>query len=253
MIQKQPPKFGLRRGGPFYVLLIVGVCTTLGTGVLAARLIWEMTCLTWEYGPQMVGFSLAHTYGIVLFLFPLAHIIWLVIALVVLLVRKIRGRASEWPILALTAAGLLALAALFLPQGMLNRVFVARLAASSHAAEFLVYAGADGDLSQLRALLNRGVALEATNHDGATALLIAARCGKLEMVRFLIDKGANVNVIDLYGDSPLHAAREAHQGPVADLLTAKGAKDLAGDAAQRQRASQQIVERDIEQQNTHTR
>lgn len=31
-----------------------------GTALLSARLVYEQTYLTWKYGPQMVGFSVAH-------------------------------------------------------------------------------------------------------------------------------------------------------------------------------------------------
>jgi hypothetical protein len=44
-------------------LRISGVLVFMGSAILAARLIWEQTVWTWERGPQMVGFSLAHGPG----------------------------------------------------------------------------------------------------------------------------------------------------------------------------------------------
>jgi hypothetical protein len=51
-------------------VLILGICAILGSAMLAGRLIWEMTLLTWERGPQMIGFTLAHGAGVLLFFAP---------------------------------------------------------------------------------------------------------------------------------------------------------------------------------------
>lgn len=39
-------------------------CTVPGTWILALRLVWEATVLTAREGPQMVGFALVHSSGI---------------------------------------------------------------------------------------------------------------------------------------------------------------------------------------------
>src|SRR5580704_14200389 len=51
-------------------LLVLGVIPLIGTALLAGRLIWEQTVWTWERGPQMVGFSLAHGSSAVLLFAP---------------------------------------------------------------------------------------------------------------------------------------------------------------------------------------
>ena len=40
---------------------LCGACTLPGTYVVALRLAWEATYLTGRQGPQMLGFSLAHS------------------------------------------------------------------------------------------------------------------------------------------------------------------------------------------------
>ena len=35
--------------------------------LFALDMVWENTLLSWERGPQMIGFSLLHTVGIILF------------------------------------------------------------------------------------------------------------------------------------------------------------------------------------------
>src|SRR6202023_2578801 len=49
----------------------LGFLSMLGSAVLAARLIWEMTVLSWERGVQMVGFALVHSSNAWLLLCPL--------------------------------------------------------------------------------------------------------------------------------------------------------------------------------------
>ena len=67
---------------------------------------------------------------------------------------------------------------------------------------------------------------------------------------YLIGKGADVNAVNLYGDSPLERASANHRMDVVQVLSEHGGKDLKGDAEQRDRASKEIVHRDIEEMNS---
>jgi uncharacterized protein len=64
---------------------------------------------------------------------------------------------------------------------------------------------------------------------GMTALLFAAREGRLEAARLLIDAGADVNVSDANGIGPLLMAISNRHTPVAALLLARGANPNAAD------------------------
>ena len=112
------------------MMLAVGFVLMLGSVILAGRLIWEMTSLTWQYGPQMIGFSLAHGPGALLFLFPLALFVWLLASACTVIVWKAKRkvvRNRSW--IALGSA-VLALGLLSLPQGFWNVIFVGKMAAS---------------------------------------------------------------------------------------------------------------------------
>lgn len=79
--------------------------------------------------------------------------------------------------------------------------------------------------SQLRttqALLNaHGVNTDTQNHNGTTALYMAAALGEDDVVKAFIQKGANVNVIANYGWTPLMvAAGRGHLTIVQALLSA---------------------------------
>src|SRR5580700_7517676 len=57
-------------------LSILGGIVFIGSAILAGRLTWEQTVWTWERGPQMVGFSLAHGPAAILLLVPFLLVLW---------------------------------------------------------------------------------------------------------------------------------------------------------------------------------
>lgn len=56
-----------------------------------------------------------------------------------------------------------------------------------------------------------------------TPLHIAAEWGPLEIVQFLLDKGANVNAKSTQGNTPLHYAAKQNEAAIAQLLLERGA------------------------------
>ena len=50
---------GIRTKRPSMALVATGVPAVLFTAILAGRMLWEETFLTFQQGPQMLGFSLA--------------------------------------------------------------------------------------------------------------------------------------------------------------------------------------------------
>ena len=107
-------------------------------------------------------------------------------------------------------------------------------------------AGAEGRLEILRLTLLHGADLKSTNRYGGTALIPACERGHVnklgwtglleaillsdggprhqEIVRLLIDAGADVNLADADGVSPLAHARQRGQGGIERLLLAAGAQ-----------------------------
>lgn len=93
----------------------------------------------------------------------------------------------------------------------------------------LLYAANRNDVPLARALLARGMPIDARAIDGSTALMIAAASGHLEMLRLLIDRGANVTLADDHGDTALMAAVRAGSLDSANVLLAAGADVDASD------------------------
>ena len=54
-----------------------------------------------------------------------------------------------------------------------------------------------GNVTKMMELVKaKVITLEAKNSDGDTAVIVAARHGQLEMLRFLVKNGANINILD---------------------------------------------------------
>lgn len=82
-----------------------------------------------------------------------------------------------------------------------------------------------GDVAKVKALLDKGVSANAKSDYGQTPLFFACDRGNLEMVRLLIDHGADVNVEDtFYHASPLSWAAQKDRVEVVKLLLDHGAK-----------------------------
>lgn len=84
-------------------------------------------------------------------------------------------------------------------------------------------AAAAGDLDEVRSLLEAGIDKNARDHDGITALHLAAKFGRSDVVRFLVESGVDANVRDRLKMTPLHEAAGAGQLETCRLLLEKGA------------------------------
>ena len=62
-------------------------------------------------------------------------------------------------------------------------------------ASALQIASAKGDDQLVKLLLEKGAQLDVQRYDGYTALMDACECGSIENVKLLLDKGANVDVM----------------------------------------------------------
>jgi ankyrin repeat protein len=69
-------------------------------------------------------------------------------------------------------------------------------------------ASSRGDIEMVKRYLRQGQKVDARHSYGRTALFLAAEMGLAEMVRTLLEAGANPNAVDtgMYQDTPLHRA-----------------------------------------------
>src|ERR1044071_7845592 len=105
---------------------------------------------------------------------------------------------------------------------------VAALAQSSNEDFFA--AARKGDVAAVKAFLDKGVDVNTKTRYGATALSYACDKGHTEVVRLLLERGADPNVKDsFYGATPMSWAAPKGHVEIVKLLIEKGAKEK-GDA-----------------------
>ena len=89
----------------------------------------------------------------------------------------------------------------------------------------LMAATRKGDLAKVKALLDKGVSPNAKSEYGQTPLFFACDRGYLEIVKLLVDRGADVNVEDtFYHASPMSWAAQKNRIEIVKLLLDHGAK-----------------------------
>jgi hypothetical protein len=218
------------------IMWILGALPICGSAALAAELVLEQTVWTWQRGPQVIFFSLIHTNGIVLFLFPLLLLPWVVVLGFYVAHSLTKKRAIMKHVWLMLGVPLLIFVVLSLPYSFWQKLFVNRLATGPYAGEFLTDAAASGDLGLVKAFISHGFPVDGTNRDGRTALHAAAEGNSIKVLQFLVSRGANLNAIDRSGDSPLEVAAWDGRNEAANFLAAQGAKRIRGDQAQREKA-----------------
>ncbi len=98
----------------------------------------------------------------------------------------------------------------------------------------LIRAAETGLVPMARTLVEAGAPVDGLCHcdGGETPLWAAAIAGKTEMVRYLLEKGADPNAAAFQGATPLHVAVQRHRHEVVPLLLAAGGdagrKDAGG-------------------------
>lgn len=76
--------------------------------------------------------------------------------------------------------------------------------------EKLLIAARDGDLKQIKPLVEEGANAQAANEQGATSLHAAALNGHRDVVAFLLRRGAPVNHTTSVGSTPLYIAAQSN-------------------------------------------
>jgi len=91
------------------------------------------------------------------------------------------------------------------------------------ATRSLHQAVVDGDIDQVNLLISKGADVNMQNRMGWTPLHTAVQNRRQAIVELLTTKGADVNAKDKRGQTPLHVAVNLGQKEVVELLIAKGA------------------------------
>ncbi|MFH2142491.1 MAG: ankyrin repeat domain-containing protein [Bacteroidota bacterium] len=97
--------------------------------------------------------------------------------------------------------------------------------------KFITYA-AKGDIEKVENFVKKVVNIDVKNKGRWTALAYASKYGHIEVVMFLIDQGAEVNLTVNTGSTPFQIAVQHNQMEIANYLITKDAdvnhKDITG-------------------------
>jgi hypothetical protein len=106
-------------------------------------------------------------------------------------------------------------------------IFATAIALSAAIDDDLLEAARKGDLASVKALVGKGAAIETKTLYGQTPLYLAAMSGHGDVVAFLLDKGASVDVRDTFYKAPmLGFVLQRKHFAVAKMLIVKGAGSL---------------------------
>ena len=204
---------------------ITGICLLAGALPLALRLVWEMTWLTWHDGPQMVGFSMAHVFPLVLLVGAAAWLglaIW-IFAAVIMCFRK---RTIGWADALLLGLSIFTCASTFIPQPAWSTATEFVLGLSPQAPNLLIEAARQGQVARVQYLLTRGVSPNPISGN-CSPLAAAASSKSQETVRLLLDHHADPNGV--CGSPALMNAIEKDNLAAVRLLVSAGAKTSVRD------------------------
>jgi hypothetical protein len=91
----------------------------------------------------------------------------------------------------------------------------------------MIMAAGRGDFSSVRSFVADGVPFDAINEEGVSALMRAANKNQMMIVQWLLDRGANVNRTDVYGESPVTCAAMGCHPEMVEFLSPMSDKKLA--------------------------
>jgi len=95
-----------------------------------------------------------------------------------------------------------------------------------HRFTLLHHMAASGELAKARLLVDHGATIDAIDEEyRSTPLGVAARCGRIDLVEFLLDRGADPALAAAPWATPLAWARRKGHARIAELLRARGAED----------------------------
>lgn len=84
----------------------------------------------------------------------------------------------------------------------------------------LLQAAKEGNIEQVRSIVEGGADLNVRDNDGNTPLHLAAKEGKLDVTKYLIERGVRFNTINGYKNTPLKLAEQNNHEDIKNILTA---------------------------------
>jgi len=94
-----------------------------------------------------------------------------------------------------------------------------RMMVESNLTFELIWAASMGDLTEVRRSIALGADINKGDYDNRTALHLAAAEGQVDIVKYLINKGADINIKDRWHLKPIDDAKANNHDSVVEILT----------------------------------
>jgi Ankyrin repeats (3 copies) len=214
------------------IMTDIGVVLISATAVFTARAVCEQTLVTWGRGAQSVGFSQPHSIvdliGLLCVLLTLA---WAFAVIVLAASEKSRLSATELTLMAVLAVSCGVRAVPYQEWQLLT----VRLHGTTHVPKkWVVSAAANGEVRVLDYLLTHGVDVNTRTQRGESLLGAAAAAGQMDAARMLIARGANLDSrTDVTLETPLTEAAQMNHTDMVRLLLEHGANPGVTDVLDR--------------------
>jgi Ankyrin repeats (3 copies) len=210
----------------------VGVVLVSATAVFTLRVVCEGTLVAWVRGAPWGGFSPLHSVvDFIGLLCLLLTLIWAFVVATLALVDRSRLSATEWTLM----VALIACCGLRAVPGEDWQLLVARVQGAGQVPRRLVVsAAASGEIRFLDYLLAHGVDVNTRTQYGESLLGAAAAAGQLDAARMLIARGARLdNRTDITLETPLTESAQMNHTEMVKLLLDYGANPGATDVLDR--------------------
>lgn len=206
----------------------LGVVLATTAALFTARIVCEQTLLAWNGDVRMTGFPVPQfVLDWIGLLWVLAALVWAVATLALSVRRKSRLSATNKWLIAI----IVLCCGLWLITAEQWKLLVLRVHGAEHAPKsWMIDAAASGELRLLGYLLATGADPDVRTSGGQSALGAAAAAGQTATARLLIARGAHVESrTSLTLDTPLTEAAQMNQLDMVRLLLDHGADVTARD------------------------
>ncbi|MCX6122976.1 MAG: ankyrin repeat domain-containing protein [Ignavibacteriales bacterium] len=204
--------------------------------VVAIRMNYEATFLTWEQGPQMIGFSFVHSYGALLILASLILIIITFIQMVRIIIKLFKKSKIERQYFICFIISIFFICLNFIPYSVAQTFMIHSQGLPKDTLRFFTNAAHDGDLGIMKLMIKKRYQPDSTVF--STCLFNACFSGHRDVIEYSLEHGANINYqTDDFKTTPLMIAAEKDESETIEFLLAHGANPRLRDEFEEERTA----------------
>jgi hypothetical protein len=163
----------------------------IGAIIIPIRINYEATFMTWERGPQMIGFSFMHTYGACCMLAALLLAFFTLILAIDMTVRLFKKNNIAKKQITIFTISVLIIGLNFIPYKYAQSIMIYKYGLPKDVKGFFEQKAFEGDLDNMKLLLKKGFKTDSSTF--SKSLYMASDGGHINVIEFSLLNGANIN------------------------------------------------------------